>query len=98
MSATVTVSRNFQSLADLDLTKAEDMREIGLLMRERIVRRTQEGQGPEGPFAPLSDGYAKRKQAALGTSRPDLTVSGNMLNDLTIVAVDDDSVTLGWNK
>jgi hypothetical protein len=98
MSATVTVSRNFESLADLDLTTAEDMREIGLLMRERIVRRTQEGQGPEGPFAPLSDGYAKRKQAALGTSRPDLTVSGNMLNDITIVAVDDDSVTLGWNK
>jgi hypothetical protein len=98
MSATVTVSRNFQSLADLDLTKAEDMREIGLLMRERIVRRTQEGQGPDGPFTPLSDGYAKQKQAALGTSRPDLTVSGNMLNDITIVAVDDDSVTLGWNK
>jgi hypothetical protein len=96
--ATVTVSRNFPSLADLELTDEGMMREIGLEMRERIVRRTRSGQGPDGAFAPLSEGYAKRKRAELGTASPDLTVSGNMLNDITIVAVDKDSVTLGWNQ
>lgn len=97
-SAKVQITRNFASLADLELVTADDMREIGLLARETIVRRTRQGQGPNGPLAPLSEGYAKRKQEALGTAAPDLTVSGNMLNDLTIVEVDEESVTLGWLK
>lgn len=98
MGARVEITRNFGSLADLQLTTAEDLREVGLMARERIVSRTREGMGPNGPLAPLSAGYAKQKRQALGTDAPDLTVSGNMLNDLQIVAVDDDSVTLGWVK
>lgn len=94
----ITVTRNFKSLVSLDLTTVADMREIGLLARERIQRRTRQGMGPDGaPFAPLSEGYAKRKQAELGTSSPDLTVSGRMLNDMTITDATDTSVTLGWN-
>lgn len=94
----VKVTRNFASLVNLELVKAEDMRQIGLLARERIIRRTRQGIGPDGaPFAPLSPGYAAIKQRELGTSAPDLTVSGRMLNDITITDVTDSSVTLGWN-
>jgi hypothetical protein len=95
----VTVRRNFPSLTRIELVTREDMREIGLLVRERIITRTRQARGPDGQaFAPLSPGYAAQKQAALGTSRPDLTVSGRMLNDLTITQVTETSVTLGWNS
>jgi hypothetical protein len=84
----VTVRRNFKSLTALELVTKEDMREIGLLAREQIIRRTRQGIGPDGqPFAPLSPAYAA-----------DLTVSGRMLNDITITDVTDSSVTLGWNS
>ena len=97
----IKVTRNF-SLANLELVSADDMREIGLLMRERIITRTRRGIAADGSaFEPLSPGYAKHKHQALGGSpRPDLTVSGNLLNQLTITAVQADGtrarVTLGW--
>lgn len=95
----VTVKRNFKSLVDLELVTKEDMREVGLFARETIIRRTRQGIDPEGaPFQPLSPAYAARKAAELGTSKPDLTVSGNMLNDLTITDVTETTVTLGWVK
>jgi len=104
MSAQVTITKNFGSLADLELVTAEDMRQIGLLAREQIVRRTMGGHDATGtPFQPYSPEYAKQKAKALGgAGTVNLQVSGGMLNDLTIVAVDvkDDkaSVTLGWTK
>lgn len=94
----ITVKRNFKSVVDVAALNSSLMREIGLYARERIVRRTRMGMGPNGAFAPLSPAYAARKQAALGTSKPDLTVSGNMLNDLTITEATENTVSLGWNK
>lgn len=95
MSANITVSRSFPALDTLQLTSVEDMREIGLLVRERIYRRTVSGTDVDGQaFAPYSAEYAKAK----GSSRVDLQVSGNMLNHMQIVAVEDDSVTLGWEQ
>lgn len=96
----VTLSRNFGSLADLALVAADDMREIGLLARERIIRRTSQGLDADGrAFKPYSAAYAAFKRATLGTGGTvDLTVSGNMLNQLQIVALTDHSVTLGWNQ
>lgn len=99
MSAKVEVTRSVSvPLDQIELTTKEMMREVGLQMRERIVRRTRQGQGVNGPLAPLSERYAEQKAKALGTSQPDLTVSGNMLNDITIVDLTDESVTLGWNQ
>jgi hypothetical protein len=102
MGAKVTVHRSFGSLADLQLVTAEDMRQIGLLAREQILRRTLQGLDADGaPFAPYSDGYAEAKRKALGTSAVNLQVSGGMLNDLTVVDVqatpEKASVTLGWS-
>lgn len=99
----VQVTRNFGSLADLQLVTEDDMRQIGLLAREIIVRRTIDGRDVDGgDFQPYSDGYAKAKRQALGTDRVNLQVSGAMLNDLTVVDVqvepEQASVTLGWSK
>ena len=95
MSADVTVTRNFPALDTLDLTTVDDMREIGLLVRERIYRRTISGVDADGQrFASYSPGYAKQK----GSSLVDLQVSGNMLNQMQVVAVEQDSVTLGWEQ
>ena len=97
--ATVSLTRNFGPLTDLELVSAEDMRELGLLARERIVRRTLSGIDAEGaPFAPYTPGYAKAKAEALGAGPVNLQVSGNMLNDVQIVDVTDHTVTLGWLK
>ena len=98
MPAKINIERNFKTLTDLKLVTKEDMREVGLLARERIVARTLRGQGVDGAFAAYAPGYAEMKRAALGTSQVNLQVSGNMLNQMTIVDLTDDSVTLGWNQ
>jgi hypothetical protein len=75
------------------------MREVGLLARERVVRRTRQGQTTQGAaMQPYSPGYAARKAKELGASRPNLTVSGAMLNDIVLQDVQDDEVTLGFSK
>lgn len=99
MSARVSVIRDFGPLTDLDLVTRDDLREVGLLARELIITRTLRGVDVNNlPFAPYSEGYAEQKQAALGTSQVNLQVSGNMLNQIAVVDVDDESVTLGWNQ
>ena len=103
MGAQVTIKKSFGSLENMALVTADDMREIGLLAREQIVRRTIAGTDADGAaFQEYSPEYAKAKRQALGTDRVNLQVSGGMLNDLTIVDVkvtdEKASVTLGWTK
>jgi hypothetical protein len=100
----VRVARSFE-LEQLELLTAEDMREIGLLAREMIVSRTRFRQvGADGqPFQGLSPKYADYKHKSVGgIPKPDLTLSGAMLNDLTIVEVRVDreraAVVLGFTK
>lgn len=103
---TVSVTRDFGNLADLQLVTAEDMRQVGLLIRERIVRRTLSGLNAAGQaFTPYSPGYAEAKGKALGAAagaNVNLQVSGNMLNQITIIETradrDEASVTLGWTS
>ena len=93
------VARNFGPLDRIQLTDKDLMREVGLLARERIVRRTRQGLDAEGqPFAPYSDGYKDRKAKELGASAVNLTVSGEMLNAITITRVEDDEVELGFSS
>ncbi len=94
------VTRNFGPLDQVKLSDKALMREIGLMVRERIVRRTRQGQGVEGPFPAYSAGYANAKKEALGGGGQtvDLTVSGGMLNAITITRVDDDEVELGFSS
>lgn len=98
MASSVTVTANFGSLKDLKLTTRELMKEIGLLARERIVRRTISGRDEDDQsFEPYSAAYAKRKAEELGGGGVNLQVSGAMLNAIVITELTDDSVTLGFN-
>ena len=95
----VQVVRHFGPLDKLQLVTVDDMKGIGDFVREQIVRQTLSGMDASGaPFAPYSEGYAKRK----GSAFVNLQVSGAMLNDLTIVDVKADqttaTVTLGWTR
>ena len=93
------VTRNFGPLDAIKLTNRDLMREIGLLVRERILRRTRQGIGTDGaPFQPYSVSYAAEKAAELGSGPVNLTLSGAMLNDMTITKVTDDEVELGFSK
>jgi hypothetical protein len=95
----MSVTRNFGPLDQIPLTTKAIMREVGLLARERVVRRTRQGQTTEGGrMQPYSPSYAKRKGKELGTTQPNLTVSGAMLNDIVLQNVQDDEVTLGFSK
>lgn len=91
------VTRNFRPLATLPLTDKALMRDVGLLARERIVRRTAAGQSTDGSaFTPYSPPYAARKAAELGGGPVNLQVSGGMLHAIQIVSVTDDAVELGF--
>lgn len=94
----VTVRRNF-TLKAVKLTTQADMEAIGRLARERIIRRTVMGKGPDGhPFEPYSEGYRKVKAKELGSASPvNLQVSGEMLRSIQIVA-EEKKVTLTFNE
>lgn len=94
------IRRNFAPLTDLKLSTRADMEQIGLLARERILRRTRQGLDyQERPFRPYSAAYGERKRAALGSGGTvDLKVSGGMVDAVTIVALTDTSVTLGFSR
>jgi hypothetical protein len=80
-----------------ELLTAADLREIGLLLRERIVSRTRSGVDAHGSaFRSYSESYGERKRAELGGGPVNLTVSGNMLNEIQILNADHNSVSLGW--
>lgn len=95
----MTIRRNFRDLSETPLTSPELMLEVGLLASRRIRTRTESGRDAKGqPFVPLSEGYAKQKQEALGNSRADLTVSGRMLNDMGVTAVTDQKAEIGFKS
>lgn len=95
----VKVTRNFGDLRELLPSGPKLMQEVGDYVVRRIRARTEQAQGYQGDsFAPLSPGYAKQKAAALGHTRPDLTVSGRMLNDMGVVAVTDTSAEISFRS
>lgn len=93
----VHVLKNFPPLAGLPLTNKQVMREVGLLARERVYRRTISGTDMHGqPFKAYSKDYLKAKQQAVGTTQVNLQLSGGMLNALQIINVTEDSVEIGF--
>lgn len=91
------VSRNFGPLAEIPLSSAQLMREIGDFVVRLIRTRTEKGIDVRGvAFQPLSPSYAKQKQKHLGHSRADLTVSGGMLNDMGITQASARAVQIGF--
>lgn len=96
----VQVTRSIPNLETVKLTDRELMREIGLMARETIIRRTISGRDAKGAaFQPYSPAYAEAKaKEGLGGGKVNLQVSGAMLNDLQITEVTETSVTLGFVK
>ncbi len=95
----VTVRVNFAPLADFPISTKEIMREVGLLARERVLRRTASGIDQfDHAFAPYSPGYALQKAKEVGSARVNLQLSGAMLNAIAITEVTEDSVTLGFTS
>ena len=96
----MSVTRNFGRLDHIALTNKPLMRELALLARERIILRTRQGRDADGaPFRPYSPGYAARKrQEVAGPTQPNLTLSGAMLGDISILSVSDDTAELGFNR
>lgn len=94
----VTVRRTGPRLDEINLTNREVMREIGLLARERIIRRTAAGQDSRGAaFQPYSAAYSARKsKEGLGGGNVTLQVSGGMLRNIQIIEITDNKVVLGW--
>ncbi len=94
----VTVKVNFAPLADLPLTDRALMREIGLLARERIYRRTIAGRDvADLAFRPYAAGYALRKAKEVGPGPVNLQLSGAMLNAIVVDEVTENTVTLGFS-
>lgn len=95
----VTVTRSFGDLRELVPSGPTLMQEIGDFATRQIRQRTEQGRDyAGGSFVPLSRGYAKQKQKALGNTRADLTVSGRMLNDMGPVAVTDTTVEISFRS
>lgn len=93
----ITIEISGESLRDITFSTTDLMREVGLLAREKIYRRTITGLGVNRPFQSYSSGYAKWKAKHLGSASPvNLQVSGQMLNAMQIVEVTDKSVSIGF--
>ena len=89
----ITVTQTGPSFESQTLSDQELMRQVGLLARERILRRTARGMDADGkPFAPYSLAYVKQK----GSIAVNLQVSGGMLQGIGILEVTDKSVTVGY--
>jgi hypothetical protein len=99
----IIITKNFGPLEHEEWITPEDMREVGLLARELMIRRTLQGVDVNGQaFQAYSPRYADAKGKALGgAAHVNLQVSGAMLNDLTIIRVQgwpEPLVELGWTK
>lgn len=95
----VVVTIKGQRLSEVKLSTQDLMREVGLLARERILRRTASGLDQnESPFQPYSAAYAIQKGVYLGQGGVNLQVSGAMLGAIIITDVTENKVTLGFSS
>jgi hypothetical protein len=99
MKVNVQAGQNFGRIGEIRWSTKDLMEEIGHRAIVLIKRRTAQGRDVDNaPFAEYSEGYAKRKREALGTTGGvNLSVSGAMLDRMDLVEVTDHSVTLGWS-
>ena len=83
--ALIRVTSTGGKLGNISLVTTRIMREIGEGLLTRMRKRTEKGVNFKGrAFKPLSPLYAAQKRKELGHSKADLTVSGRMLNDMTV--------------
>jgi len=98
--ASVSLHKSWRvDLAKMPIIDRSVMEMVGREVREVIARRTLAGRDAEGrDFEPYSAGYAERKSEAVGTTRVDLSVSGEMLGAMQVVEITDRKVVIGWRR
>lgn len=86
-------------LDTIPLTSPSLMRRLGEAAIVRIRRRTIAGRDRRNlPFRPYSEAYAKAKGRATGRHGVTLTLSGDMLNALTVTRVTRNTATIGFSR
>lgn len=88
-----------ERLDQLQLVNERTMREIGDMAVIDITKRTEAGLDQDGrPFEAYNPDYAawKTQYTGRGVGRPDLRLSGRMLNDMGVVAVTRTKVVIGF--
>jgi len=94
----IAVVKNFATLIGRDLLVASDFEDIGQSIAIRIARRTTRGVDFEGDaFTEYSDGYRIQKAKEVGAGPVNLTLSGQMLNDIKVTAATERSCELGFS-
>lgn len=69
--------------------------DVAIAVIEKIVDRTRDGKSLKGnSFKKLSEAYADLK----GTTRADLTLDGDMLDQLDIKSIRGNKVKIGWQE
>ena len=64
--------------------KTDRLQLLGNEIVVNIIRRTQKGKDKYNkPFIKYSAAYKKQKSKGYGSSKPNLTITQNMLNDIT---------------
>jgi hypothetical protein len=93
MSVKVRITGNAWKMPD---TKAE-LRRVGQDLIDTIVTRTRSGKDASGRrFRPYTPAYAKWK--GVRPSQVDLTLSGDMLDGLTVLSTSHGRVRAGWRS
>ena len=74
-----------------------DKRLVGENIIRKIQTRTANHTDIDGDrFAPYSPGYRKEKQLLTGTGQPNLYLTGEMLNSLSILEIQDTRIRIGY--
>ena len=75
---------------------------LGEEVSERLRKRTKSGKGLEGSFKSYTADYKKNKAAgkykrqSSTSTKPDLTLTGDMLRDLQVRGASRSGVQIGW--
>jgi hypothetical protein len=97
MASGVKLTGDLGTFKNVKLTTRQRLKTGGLQLCDQIRERTRNGTSADGVrFIRYSEAYAKRK--GVGTNDVDLTVSGELLDQLTVTEVDPNSIVLGWRS
>lgn len=84
----------------INTPEVKSQRLLNLIGREAITiiqERVAKAQGSDGPMRPYTGSYAQaRARAGLG-ALVNLSVTGSLMLDLTIIRVNRKSVSIGWS-
>jgi phage gpG-like protein len=90
---------DLEDLMGTQVPDDEDIRqEIAQAVIDKIIDRTQSGKSLNGkPFKKLSEEYADRKMALVGSSEADLHLYGDMFESMTLTDSTAEEIVIGFD-